>query len=141
MARPWPIRTLLIIVALLLLYVAGLIVRGWRGARVVIRNNSGQTLHHVAVKVGSVGKRYELADIEPGRTSRIFVQPRADYSVNLEYQDAIGRTHVATVIGYAQQGEQYCPSGEATILPSGEIEARDHTTFSLCWRSWLDFVS
>jgi len=127
-------------VALLLFYVSGIIVRWEIGAIIIIRNQSGQTLRNVAVKVERVGNRYDVGEIAPGARARVFAKPRGESHINFEFRDTQNQRHVATVVGYVEEGEPYCAGGEATILPSGEVEAHDRTKLGLCWKGWFDFV-
>jgi hypothetical protein len=134
------VRFFWIAVALFLVYLIGIFVRWQAGALVVIHNGSGQTLSDVAVKVEHAGKRYRLGSIAPGKASRVFAEPLGESHINLEFTDAANYPHAVTVIGYVEQGEPYCARGEATILPSGEVELHDLTVLGPCWRSWLDFA-
>ena len=133
------VRVVLLIVSLFLLYISGVIARWHYGAMIVIRNESDQILRDVAVKVEMGGKRYSVGNLAPGKRSRVFAQLLAESHVNLEFRDMRNQPHVATVIGYVEAGEPYCARGDATILPSGEVESHDYTTLGACWRSWLDF--
>jgi len=97
-------------------------------------------MRQVEVRVEYGGKQHDLGDVGPGRTRRVFVEPRGESHVSLEFIDAQNHPHKAIVIGYMEQGEPYCGRGEATILPSGDIDSKDETTIGPCWLSWLDFV-
>jgi hypothetical protein len=133
-------RYILVSVALILFYLAGVVARWKVGAMIVIRNQGGQTLRNVAVTVENVGNRYDVGDLAPGGRSRVFAKPHAESHINVEFRDTQDQRHVATVIGYVEEGEPYCASGDATILPSGEVKVHDHTTSGLCWKSWFDFI-
>jgi hypothetical protein len=107
---------------------------------ITIHNQSGQTLRKVSVTVENTGKSYDVGELAPGDSSRVFAQPHGESHINLEFRDTQTLPHVATVIGYVEAGESYCARGDATILPSGEVEVHDHTTLGLCWKSWFDFI-
>jgi hypothetical protein len=61
---------------------------------IVVRNESGQYLRSVAVKVETIGKRHSLGDIPPGGHYRIFVDPAGDWHINLEFTDTRSQPHV-----------------------------------------------
>jgi hypothetical protein len=129
-------RLVLIAVGISLLYVIGVLVRQQQGIDVLIRNDSGETLRQVRVKVESLGNRGEsrdLPDLAAGARARVYVQPVIESHVNLEFSDAQGKKHIETVVGYAESG--YCGTTTTTILVSGKTESR---TSALCWKSWFD---
>ena len=131
-------RLAILIGRLLLLYVVGVIVRQQYGIGVVVRNESGETLRQVSLKVESIGdrgKRYNLLDLTSGGHARVYAQPVTESHINLEFMDVRSKLHTETVVGYAEAG--YCGNAKATILPGDRVDAISDL---VCWKSWLDFI-
>jgi hypothetical protein len=137
--RSRTIRSVLVVVGLFLFYVLGVIVRQQYGIGVVIRNESGETLRQVGVKVETKGKRYGLPDLAPGDRRRVFVQPVGESSIDIQFIDAGGKPHVELMVGYVESG--YCGNAKATILPGGRTKLTEDIDPLFCGKSWLDFVS
>ena len=132
-------RLISIAVGILLLYVAGVLVRQQRGIGVLIRNDSGETMRQVSVKVesfGNRGKARDLPDMEAGARARVYVQPVTESHINVEFLDARGKKHVETVVGYAESG--YCGTTTTTIMADGRVESRTSVPELVCWKGWLD---
>jgi hypothetical protein len=135
-------RLALPIVGLLLFYVTGVIVRQQYGIGVVVRNESGETLRQVSLKVESIGdrgKRYNLRDLLSGGHVRVYAQPVTESHINLEFMDVRSKLHTETVVGYAEAG--YCGNAKATILPGGKTKLTEDIDAVFCGKSWLDFIS
>jgi hypothetical protein len=129
----------LIAIGISVLYVIGVLVRQQRGIAVLIRNDSGETLRQVSVKVESIGNRgknHDLPDLAVGARVRIYVRPLTESHVNLEFSDARGEKHVETVVGYVESG--YCGTATTTILLGGRTESRTSVPELMCWKGWLD---
>jgi hypothetical protein len=129
----------LILIGLFLIYVIGVLVRRQQGIAVVIRNDSGEVLRQVSVKVetsGDGGKRSSLYYLAPSSRVRVYVQPVTESHINLEFMDARNKVHTETVVGYVEAG--YCGSAKATIFPGERVEAISELA---CWKSWFDFIS
>ncbi len=129
----------LAVVGLFAFYVVGVIVRQRYGISIAIRNESGETLRQVSVKVESIGdrgKRYNLPDLASGGRAHIYVSPVTESHINLEFTDARGKLHVETVVGYAESG--YCGTAKATVLTGDRV---DTISALACRKSWLDFIS
>jgi hypothetical protein len=141
MTNPFRSRTTrlaILIGGLLLLYVVGVIVRKQYGIGVVVRNESGETLRQVSLKVESIGdrgKRYNLRDLTSGGYVRVYAQPVTESHINLEFMDARNKLHTETVVGYVEAG--YCGIANATILPGDKINTISDPA---CWKSWFDFI-
>ena len=129
----------LAVIGLVLLYVAGVIVRQQYGIGVAVRNQSGETLRQVGVKFDSRGKTYSMPDLAPNERRRVFVQPVGESSIEAEFTDASGKPHVEVVAGYVESG--YCGDVQATILPGGKTKLTEDISVNVCWKSWLDFIS
>jgi len=130
-------RAFIIFIALLVLYVSGVFVRGQKGIAVILRNRTNYTLRNVEIKVDYKGRRYPLADLAAGKTVRVYVQPVGESSINLEFADPQNVRHQEMLAGYVETG--YCGRTTATI--SQDHVAIDDKSFGLiCWKSWLDFV-
>ena len=129
----------LAVLGLVLLYVAGVIVRQQYGIGVVVRNQSGETLKQVGVKFDSRGKTYSMPDLAPNERRRVFVQPVGESSIEVEFTDASGKPHVEVVAGYVEFG--YCGNAVATILSGGKSKMTEDIRVDFCRRSWLDFIS
>jgi hypothetical protein len=128
-----------ILVGLFLFYVMGVLVRRERGIGVVIRNESGETLRQVSVKVESIDDRVKRSDLyylAPGGHVRVYTQPVTESHINLEFIDARNKLHSETIVGYVEAG--YCGTAKATILPGDRI---DTISDLACWKSWFDFIS
>jgi hypothetical protein len=129
----------LLVVGLFLFYVLGVIVRQQYGIGVVVRNESGETLRQVSVKVESIGDRGMRSDLyylAPGGHVRVYTQPMTESHINLEFMDARYKLHTETVVGYVEAG--YCGTAKATILPGDRV---DTISDLACWKSWFDFIS
>jgi hypothetical protein len=100
------------------------------GIRVIVRNLSGTALRHVSLKVENRGKRYGLPDLAPGDQREIVVEPITECHINLEFVDTRGKSHTATVIGYAEHG--YCGQATVTVLPANKVEAKENMN-EYCW--------
>jgi hypothetical protein len=132
-------RLVLLIVGLLLFYVMGVIVRQQYGIAIAVRNESGEELRQVSLRIESIGdrgKRYDLPDLASGDRARIYVSPVTESHINLEFTDARGKLHVETPVGYAEFG--YCGNVKATVLTGDRI---DTISALACRKSWLDFIS
>jgi hypothetical protein len=125
-----------VIVALILLYVVGVFVRGHYGIAVSVRNSSGQLLREVRVQVPARGTEYNLGQLADGKQVRSFVQPRAESHVALTFVDATG-PHVGTVVGYVEAG--YCGKAQVEVSPGGKIRSVEKIDPLWCSKSWLDF--
>jgi hypothetical protein len=123
---------------LLVFYVVGIFVRQQFGIAITIRNASREPLQQVRVKVETRGNRYGLRDLAPGEQARVFVKPRTESHINLEYIDAHHQPHVELVVGYVEAG--YCGQAMATILPGGEVASEEDIDLIACWKSWVDFL-
>jgi len=135
-------RLALLIGGLLLFYAMGVIVRQQYGIGVVVRNESGETLRQVSLKVESIGdrgKRYNLRDLAPGRHVRVYTQPVTESHINLEFMDARNKLHTETVVGYVEAG--YCGNAKATILPGDKTKFTEDIDPVFCGKSWLEFFS
>jgi hypothetical protein len=129
----------LVAVGLFLIYVTGVTVRQRYGIGIAVRNESGETLRQVSVKVESIGdrgKRYNLFDLVPSGRAHIYVTPVTESHIKLEFTDARGKVHVETVVGYAESG--YCGTATATVLTEDRVDTISHL---VCRKSWLDFIS
>jgi len=124
---------------LFLFYVVGVILRQQYGIGVVVRNESGETLRQVSVKVQSRGKTYSMPDLAPGEHRRVFVQPVGESSIDVQFTDASDKPHVESVVGYVESG--YCGNAEAMILPGGKTRLTEEISLVFCRKSWLDFIS
>ncbi len=132
----------LAVVGLFAFYVVGVIVRQRYGISIAIRNESGETLRQVSVKVESIGDRgtrYQLPDLTQGGRVRVYAQPVSESHIGLEFVDAANTRHAETVVGYAETG--YCGSIAATIRPGGRVELNGTISNLACWKGWLDFIS
>ena len=137
--RSRPTRFVFLIVGLLLFYVMGVIVRRQYGIGISVRNESGETLRQICVRVESIadrGKRYTLPDLVSGGCAHIYVSPVTESHVNVEFTDARGKLHVETMVGYAESG--YCGTAKLTILSGDRV---DTDSKLVCQKSWLDFIS
>jgi hypothetical protein len=136
--RSGALRFLLIAVGALLVYALGIFVRHRYGIRVEIRNESGEMVRQVSVKVEGVGGRgtsYALRDLAPTARARVYVQPLTESDISFTFADAKGNVHVNTPVGYAEAG--YCGTATSTISSEKKIES---TSTLGCWKSWLDFI-
>ncbi len=129
----------LAVTGLVLLYVAGIIVRQQYGIGVVVLNKSEETLRQVSVKFDSRGNTYSMPDLVANERRRIFVQPVGESSIEVQFTDASGRPHVEVVAGYVESG--YCGNAVATILPGGKAKMTEDISLFFCRRSWLDFIT
>jgi hypothetical protein len=130
-------RVFIIFIALLVLYVSGVFVRGQKGIAVILRNRTSYPLRNVEIKVDHKGRRYALADLAAGKTVRVYVQPVGASSINLEFTDPQNLDHQEMLAGYVETG--YCGRTTATIFPD-HVAIDDHSFGVICWMSWLDFV-
>jgi hypothetical protein len=124
-------------VALLVFYIAGIIAREHRGIRINIRNQSGEALRQISLSVER-GGTYRLTDLAPGEHNHTFVKPVEESSVDLRFTDAIDRSHVETVVGYAEALD--CENVTVTIFPAGKVKSNETRPFLVPWKSWLDFM-
>ena len=122
---------------MLVIYIAGIIAREHRGIRITIRNESGEALRQVNLSVAR-GGTYRLPDLAPGAHNHTFVKPLEESSVDLRFTDAIDRSHVETVVGYAEAVD--CENVTVTIFPAGKVKSKETRPFLVPWRSWLDFM-
>jgi len=128
----------LIAVGALLVYAFGIFARQRYGIRVEIRNETGEMVRRVSVKVGGAGgrgKTYVLADLAPTARARVYVQPLTESDISLKFTDTTGNVHVGTLVGYAEAG--YCGTATSTISSEKQVEI---TSNLRCWKSWLDFI-
>jgi hypothetical protein len=131
------VRIIVSLTALLLFYILGIFVRGQYGIRMLISNQSGEILRRVKLNVEKIGPRYDLGDLANGVRKHIFVQPRADSHVSLEFLDARNMQHTEVVVGYVEAG--YCGSVTATVQPGSIVRAAERIDLLFCKWSWLDF--
>jgi len=128
----------LVAVGVLLVYALGIFVRQRYGIRVEIRNETGEMVRQVSVKVGGAGgrgKTYVLADLAPTARARVYVQPLTESDISFKFTDATGNVHVDTLVGYAEAG--YCGTATSTISSEKKVEITSNLG---CWKSWLDFI-
>ena len=138
MAQSRAVQILLASLGLLILYVAGVGVRGKYGIRVSVRNNSRETLRNLSAKVEYKGIRYPMPDLAPGHRATVFAQPVGESHINVEFTDAKSVKHTVQVEAYVETG--YCGSSTATIGENGAISADEPIPDLVCWKSWLGFL-
>lgn len=97
----WGVAALLV---LILVYGSGVVVRGRCGMLVVVQNRTGTPLRHVQLRVETRGRSYDVPEIPPGKSTRIFVQPVTESHIDLHFADVNGAAHSSTVVGYAEAG-------------------------------------
>ncbi|MFB3920372.1 MAG: hypothetical protein ACE145_01545 [Terriglobia bacterium] len=124
---------------LILVYVAGVITRHQYGIAVDVRNESSTILRGFSVKVESRGKRYPLPDLEPGKITRVYVDPVTESSINLEFTDAQNEHHSDVLAGYVESG--YCGTVTARVLVDNKVISKDDSFRILYWKSWLEFLT
>lgn len=127
----------LLVAGMLVFYIAGVFLRGRYGIRIVVSNQSGGILRDVSLKVENTGPRYELGEFGPGARKHIFVQPKTESHINLEFLDPAGQSHAELVVGYAESGN--CGGAAAIVQPGGQVSATESIDI-FCKGSWLDFV-
>jgi hypothetical protein len=123
----------------LLFYVVGVFAREQYGIGISVTNQSSETIHQVHVKVERKGKPYELPDLEPGQTKRLFVEPVGESNVNLRFTDSRGQRHDEVLVGYVESG--YCGNAKATTLPNGQISTKERINVAFCYGSWFEFFT
>jgi hypothetical protein len=140
MSRKLKARLLLIILGIFLLYLLGIFVRRAYGVRIAIKNDSGELLHQVGLKLEGWNYRYELAvpDLAPGQSRRVFVRPGRKSHVTLEFADSHNVRH-------AGKAEEYvfgdgCGNLIFTVQAFGKVEATITTHLSICWDGWFGFI-
>jgi hypothetical protein len=131
------VRFLMLFAGLLVFYVVGVVARGRYGIRVLVGNRSGETLRRVVLKEEIHGPRYELGDFRDGFSRHIFIRPKTESHIAMDFQDAAGTPHSELVVGYLESG--YCGSAEAVVEPGGKVMANEHVDILFCKGSWLDF--
>ena len=132
------LRIALLIGALLLFYVAGIFVRQQYGIKILVNNQSGEVLRHVILKEETHGPQHDLGDLGIGIRRHIFVQPRTESHINLEFLDSGGISHTELVVGYVESG--YCGRATAIVQPGGKVNVKENIDIVFCKGSWLDFV-
>ncbi len=139
MFRTRKARIWLTVLGAFLFYLMGVVVRSKYGLHVVVRNESGEVLHEVSLKVEYRGKLYELPNLAPGERAGAFVNPVGKSHVNLGFTDPRNVRHVETVVGYISDN---CGRVTATINPGNKVDSTDsNAALSLvCWKSWFGFV-
>lgn len=119
------------------LYVLGILVRGQYGIAVSVHNLSEHSLREVKVRLEPQGKDYNLGELADLQRNRVFVQPRTESHIALQYTDANG-PHVETVVGYVESG--YCGKAEIKILPANKLTSSEEIDPIFCRKSWFDFM-
>jgi len=117
----------------------GVIVHQQYGIAIAVRDESGEALQQVSLRIESIedrGKRYNLPDLASGDRARIYVSAVTKSHINLEFTDARGKRHVETLVGYAESG--HCGNAKATVLTGDRVDA---ISAFACRKSWLDFIS
>ena len=137
MSRPSLVWMSSISIGVILLYLLGVLVRGQFGIAVCVHNVSGQSLQGIRIKVEPSGKDYDLGRLVDQERARVFVEPRTESHVALQYTDASG-PHGETVVGYLEYG--YCGKADINILPEGKVTSSENIDPLLCKKSWLDFM-
>lgn len=137
MRRLRPIRLILISIALLLLYVMGVIVRGKYGIGVFVQNESGALLREVRVRVDTKGNLHPLPDLPTGRRARVFIRPRGDSDFKLEFTDIAGVQHTELIVRYVES--DYCGNAKVTVLPGNQVVSKEDISLIACTKSWLAF--
>jgi len=84
-------------IGLIVLYLLGIFVRGHYGIAVSVHNTSGQPLQGLGIKVEPSGKAYELGGLPDKELARVFVQPRTESHITLQYLDR-NVPHIETVV-------------------------------------------
>jgi hypothetical protein len=131
-------RILLTTAGLFMIYAVGQAFRLSYGTRVVVRNESKETLHNVNVRVEHRGGRYYLPDLQPGQRKRVFVKAVGESSIMLEFMDSKNIQRTAMIAGYVES--DYCGTTTAIIHDPGRIEVHDDTFGVICWKSWFEFL-
>jgi hypothetical protein len=124
------IRIFLVFAGLLLFYVAGVLVRGHYGIRVLVKNQSGGTLKNVILKEETRGPPDLLGDIGTGVQKCIFVRPKTESHVVLEFLDAAKVAHSEVGLGSLESG--YCGSANVIIQPRGIVNVTEPVDVLFC---------
>jgi hypothetical protein len=131
-------RVILTVLGLFLFYILGIVARQKSGFRMVIRNESGEVLHQVSLKVENRGKRYELPGLAPGQRKCAFVEPVGKSHITLEFADARNVRHVETAAEYVFADDR--GGVTVTVNPGGTVNSTTPTYPLVCWESWLGLI-
>jgi hypothetical protein len=115
----------------------GVFVRGRYGIEVSVHNVSGQALRDMHLKLEPDGRDFPLGVLTSEERARVFVQPRRESHIILQYADASG-THTQTIVGYIESG--YCGKAEVSIFSQHKVTSRESIDPVFCNKSWLDFM-
>lgn len=132
------IIVLVAVVAVVIAYVAGVLVRGSYGIRVTVENASSKSIHEAQVRVNKSGPVYRLGDIDAGHHRRVYVNPKGESSIYVTFIDGDGISQGVMAVGYAEH--DYCGKSTITIYPERRIATKENVDIAFCWGSWFDFI-
>jgi hypothetical protein len=98
---------------------------------------SGQPLQGLGIKVEPSGKAYELGGLPDEELARVFVQPRTESHITLQYLDG-NVPHIETVVGYIESA--YCGKADVKMLPGDKVVSSESIDPLFCRKGWLDFM-
>jgi hypothetical protein len=130
----------LILLALIAIYLAGVLLRPRLGLRIMVDNLTAEPLQRVQVAVVSLNEQavYRLESIPLRSHDRVFVKPLEESHIDLAFVDSKGVSHRETVVGYAEAGD--CSTVNVEVLPGNQITSRQKRPRMFCWNSWLDLL-
>ena len=120
-----------------LFYLSGIVTRQHFGVRVEVRNNSGDALRQVTVKLEH-SKEYRLGEMAVRSRKTIYVEPAGGDSIRLEVVNSSDVKHTDLIAGYVESG--YCGDVSVEITRDGRVIAADHSFAPCHWKSWWAFI-
>ena len=126
-----------LLVLFLLFYFSGVIVRSRYGLRVVIENQSGETLRDTIVSLESK-KEYRIGAVSEGRSKTVYVGPAGGDSIRLQFTGTNNVRRDELIAEYVENG--YRGEVKVKVLADRRVMAKDESFLYYNWWSWLGFL-
>jgi hypothetical protein len=122
----------------ILLYCSGVIARQQYGTRVVVQNQSRESLRQGTLTLEH-GQKYPFGNLDSGKHTALFVDPVGEDSIRLEFVDQENGKMTAVIAGYVESGY----SGDITVRvdPQERVISKDNSFAAYNWKSWWAFFS
>src|SRR5690242_11568687 len=120
----------------LLVYFSGVITRLQYGIRVVIQNQSRESLRQVTLRLEH-GQKYSLGNLDSGKRTAVFVDPVGEDSIRLQFLDQENGQMTAVIAGYVESG--YSGVISVRVDPQDRIISKDNSFGAYNWKSWWAF--
>jgi hypothetical protein len=126
------------LIAVVVLYIAGIVIRSHYGVAVVVVNHSNETLYSVrAIVKPRPGTTY-MGDMQPNERKLVFIRPTGESHIELHFTDNAGAAHSQLIAGYVENG--YCGSARAEVFPQYFVSSRENIGVVWCPGGWFSFA-